>query len=200
MQIKNTILRKILLSQNDISAGYSFRSKIEDDPQGDLKVIQLKDFNDDYTAIGQECFKVSSEGIKHKYILNTGDILFISKGQNNNAVTFSKANLKGPYIASSNLYVISVDPQKANPEYIAWYINQPPVQNYIKQNLTGTYTPTVNRKVVENIPLQLPSIEEQSKIAALGALAITEKTLRAQILGLRELLINNQLLNHINKK
>ncbi len=199
MQVKNTTLKRILQGEG-ISSGYSFRGKIEDDPNGKLKVIQLKDLINDYSAIGEECYKVSAEGIKEKYILKDGDILFISKGQNNNAVTFSSNNTQGLHIASSALFVININPEKANPYYITWYINQLPVQNYIKQNLTGTYTPTVNRKVVENIPLQLPNLEEQSKIAALGGLAIQEKNLHTQIKELREQLINNQLLNHINNK
>ncbi|MDX1829293.1 MAG: restriction endonuclease subunit S [Lutibacter sp.] len=199
MQIKNTTLKTILQGQG-ISSGYSFRGKIEDDPNGELKVVQLKDLINDYTVIGDECYRVSAEGIKEKYILKNGDILFISKGQNNNAVAFSSNNLQGRYIASSALFVIEVNRSKANPNYIAWYINQSPVQNYIKQNLTGTYTPTVNRKVVENIPIKLPSIEQQGQIAALGALAIVEKNLRAKLLENREALINTKLLNHINKR
>ena len=199
MQIKNTTLKTILQGEG-ISSGYSFRGKIEDDSNGQLKVIQLKDLINDYTAIGEECYKVSAEGIKEKYILKDGDILFISKGQNNNAIAFTSHNKQGTYIASSALFVIEVNQTKANPNFIAWYINQSPVQNYIKQNLTGTYTPTVNRKVVENIPIQLPSLEEQTKIATLGVLAIQEKTLHTKILERREVLINNQLLNHINKR
>ncbi|MFI1771276.1 restriction endonuclease subunit S [Thalassobellus citreus] len=199
MQVKNTTLKTILQGEG-ISSGYSFRGKIEDDSNGQLKVVQLKDLINDYTAIGEECYKVSAEGIKEKYILKDGDILFISKGQNNNAIAFTSHNKQGTYIASSALFVIEVNQTKANPSFIAWYINQSPVQNYIKQNLTGTYTPTVNRKVVENIPIQLPNIEEQSKIAALGVLAIQEKTLHTKILERREVLINNQLLNHINKR
>jgi restriction endonuclease S subunit len=54
--------------------------------------------------------------------------------------------------------------------------------------------------VVENIPIQLPTLEEQTKIAALGNLAVQEKTLHTKILECREILINNQLLNHINKR
>ena len=199
MRVKNTILKKILQGEG-ISSGYSFRSKIEDDPDGQLKVIQLKDFINDYTAIDEDCNKVSSEGIKEKYILKNGDILFISKGQNNNAIAFSEERLKGPYIASSSLFVISINSKIANPDYIAWYINQLPVQNYIKQNLTGTYTPTVNRKVVEYIPIQLPNLEEQANIATLGNLSIKEKALQSQIKDLRELLIHTQLLNHINNR
>ncbi len=199
MQSKNTILKSILQGSG-ISSGYSFRSKIEDDVNGQLKVIQLKDLINDYTVIGEECYRVSAEGIKDKYILKEGDILFISKGQNNKAIAFSSNNAQSKYIASSALFVIEVNRKEANPKYIAWYLNQLPVQNYLKQNLTGTYTPTINRKVVENIPLKLPSLKEQFKIAALGELTTKEKLVYTQILELRELLINNQLLNHINKR
>lgn len=198
MRNKNVLLKSILEGAG-IASGYSFRSKVEDDPAGELRVVQLKDFIDNYTAIGDECFKVSSDGIKEKYLLRTGDILFISKGQNNNAVAFLENDEGLPYVASSALFVITVDQRIANPFYVAWYINQLPVQSYIKQNLTGTYTPTVNRKVVENISIKLPSLDEQAKIAALAGLTLKEKKIREELLLKRELLINNQLLKHINK-
>ncbi|MCH8535638.1 MAG: restriction endonuclease subunit S [Flavobacteriaceae bacterium] len=194
----NKILLKSIVEGPGIASGYSFRSKLKNKPNGTLKVIQLKDFVEEYTAIGDECIKIEAEGIKEKFILKEGAILFISKGQNNNAVVFKEKDAHFSYIASSALFVINIDQTKANPDYIAWYINQTPVQNYIKQNLTGTYTPTVNRKVVEYIPIQLPSLKEQIKIATLGALALKEKKIRTAILKQRENLINNQLLNYTN--
>src|SRR5690606_17700296 len=121
MQVKNTTLKTILHGQG-ISSGYSFRGKIEDDPDGELKVVQLKDLINDYTVIGNECYRLPAEGIKEKYILKDGDILFISKGQNNNAVAFSSNHLQGTFIASSALFVIEVNRVIANPNYIAWYI------------------------------------------------------------------------------
>jgi len=121
MVIKKTTLREITLS-NGIASGYSFRGKISDIDGGDLRVIQLKDMEDDYTSIGKTCHLISSTDIKSKYHLQPSDILFISKGANNTAVVFQPTD-QIPTIASSVFYVIKVDVKKACPEFVVWYIN-----------------------------------------------------------------------------
>jgi len=199
MGVKKVKLKSIL-KETGISSGYSFRKKIDDDKNGNIKVIQLKDLINDYTVIDNTCFKVSSKKINSKYILIDGDVLFISKGYNNKAITFSSDKYPGNYMASSALFVISMDKTVANPRYISWYINQSRIQNFIKQNTSGTYTPTVNRKVVENIPLKLPDLEKQNRIAQLAQLTVKEKFLQQKIQNKREMLVNAQLLKFINQK
>ena len=131
-------------------------------------------------------------------MLQDGDILFISKGANNFAVTFNKTD-SIPTIASSALFVITVDPKVANPRYVAWYINQAPVQSYFKQNEMGTYITSINKKTVEEIPLKLPPIQVQEKLAALAVLATKEQILHNQIKELRGSLIQTLLLKSIQK-
>src|SRR5680860_122219 len=76
---------KFLVGYSGIFSGYSFRGKITPAKGGDLRVIQLKDIENDYTTIGKECIFVHQNQVKDKYYLKDGDILFISKGANNYA-------------------------------------------------------------------------------------------------------------------
>ncbi|MGW1454515.1 restriction endonuclease subunit S [Salegentibacter agarivorans] len=185
---------KHIITKDGLSSGYSVRGKISNNPNGEVRIVQLKDFNDDYTAIDDKCFRISAEKIKSKYYLKNGDILFTGKGANNFAIVYEcQANI--PTIASSALFVIKVDKEIANPNYVSWYINQNKVQNYFKTNETGTYVTSINKKTVEEIPVVLPPLQVQNKIAQITHLRLKEKQLNTEITDLKNKLITNQLLN-----
>lgn len=187
---------KSLVSYSGIFSGYSFRGKITSSKGGDLRVIQLKDIENDYTQIGNDCIFVNKSQVKDKYYLKDGDLLFTSKGANNYAIPFC-ANDNFPSVASSAFFVIRLDEKKANPNYVAWYINQKKVQQYLESQATGTYTTSINRETIENIPILLPSISEQEKIANIAALAAREQNLYHQLIEKKNQLIRTQLLTSL---
>lgn len=193
MQSKIVKLKSILTYQG-LSSGYSFRGKIKHVHNGGVRVIQLKDFDDNYTSIGNDCYLIDI--VKSKYYLKTGDILFTSKGTNNFALVFKSID-DIPTIASSALFVIKVDETLANPNFIAWYINQSKVQNYFKTNEAGTYNTSINKKTLEEAPIALPSIEVQTKIATIADLHSQEKFLGNEIMELENMLVTSQLLNSL---
>ncbi len=193
MQSKVVALKSIL-SYKGLSSGYSFRGKIQHIHNGGVRVIQLKDFENDYTVIGQDCTLVEREKIKDKYFLETGDVLFIAKGTNNFSLVFKEID-NTPTIASSALFVLKVDTRIANPFYVAWYLNQTEVQNYFKSNETGTYTKSISKPILEEAPITLPSLEIQYKIAQLASLHNIELALNHKIIALKNKLTTTQLLN-----
>lgn len=193
MQSKIVNLKSIL-SYQGLSSGYSFRGKIKHVHNGGVRVIQLKDFVDNYSSIGNECYLVDSDSIKKKYYLEPSNILFTSKGTNNFALVYKDIdNL--PTIASSALFVIKVDQNLANPHFIAWYINQSKVQNYFKTNEAGTYNTSINKKTLEETPIALPSLEIQTKIAKIATLHSKELALSNEVIALKNKLTTTQLLN-----
>ena len=195
MNSKKVILKSIL-SYQGLTSGYSFRGKIKHIYNGGVRVIQLKDFENNYTDIGNDCYFVDSDMIKSKYYLKSGDILFTGKGTNNFALVFrSKDDI--PTIASSALFVIKVDQNLANPNFIAWYINQSKVQNYFKTNEAGTYNTSINKTTLEETPIVLPSLAVQSKIAKIANLHNQELALSNKIIELRNKLTKTQLLNSL---
>ena len=58
MQIKKTKLKSIIPYEG-LASGYSFRGKITNKLNGNVRVIQLKDFTNDYSEIGEECYLVN---------------------------------------------------------------------------------------------------------------------------------------------
>jgi restriction endonuclease S subunit len=193
MQSKIVNLKSIL-SYQGLSSGYSFRGKIKNIHNGGVRVIQLKDFEENYTYLGDDCYLVDSDKIKSKYYLEAGDILFIAKGTNNFAIVFKGVD-DTPTIASSALFVLKVDTNLANPDFIAWYINQSKVQNYFKTNEAGTYNTSINKTTLEETPIALPSLEVQTKIAKIANLHNKELAISSKIISLKNKLTTTQLLN-----
>lgn len=196
MSSKNVVLKSII-TPGGISSGYSFRGKIQGVPNGDLRVVQLKDMENEYTSIGNDCTFIDGSIIKGRYYLEIGDILFISKGANNFASVFELDD-NVPTVASSVFYVVKTDAAKVNPHYVAWYINKTEVQQYFQAHAAGTYSLSITREVVEQIPLRLPSLEIQQKIARVSKLAQKEQFIYTSLKEKRNQLIEAQLLKAIN--
>lgn len=193
MQSKIVNLKSILTYQG-LSSGYSFRGKIKHVHNGGVRVIQLKDFEDNYTSIGDDCYLIDGDTVKSKYYLESGNILFTAKGTNNFAIVFKGID-DTPTIASSALFVLKVDDNLANPHFVAWYINQSKVQNYFKTNEAGTYNTSINKTTLEETPIALPSLEIQTKIATIANLHNQEQLLSNKIAVLKNKLTTTQLLN-----
>ncbi len=183
---------------HEIFLGYSFRSKIVDQANGDLYVIQMKDLVDDYSGIGNTLSKIDKESIKSKYLLKNGDVLFLSKGANNYASVYQDSMY--PAISSSAFFVLRPKTDLINPFYLAWYINQERVQKYLADHKTGTSTLNVNRSAVENIPLEIPSLEKQRSIMLIANLQKREKDLVSLIQKRRQEIISEQLLTLTEEK
>lgn len=193
MQSK-TVYLKSILSYQGLSSGYSFRGKIKHLHNGGVRVIQLKDFEDNYTSIGNDCYLIDGDKIKSKYYLDIDDILFIAKGTNNYALVFKGID-DIPTIASSALFVLKINKELTNPDFIAWYINQSKAQAYFKTNEAGTYNTSINKTTLENTPIALPSLEIQTKIATIANLHNQEQTISNKIIELKNKLRTTQLLN-----
>jgi hypothetical protein len=192
MQIKINI--KYLIS--DLFSGFSFRNKVENDPKGDLFVIQMKDLEYNYSSIKSDLTKVSSDKISSKFFLEKGDVLFISKGSNNFAIDY---NLNLPKaIAASAFFILRPDRSKVLPSYLAWFINQSPVQQYLKENMAGTYIPNINKSTIEGILVALPAMDIQEKIVVIDKLRKREHELMSQIMVKREVAVSAALLDIVN--
>jgi len=173
-------------------AGFSFRQKVENDPKGDLHVIQMKDLEHSYSSIGMNLTKIKSDKISKKAFLKKGDVLLITKGANNYAVEYKHDFEKT--VAASAFYVLRPNQNKVNPSYLTWYINQPPLQQYFKANMAGTYIPNLNKGTIEEIEVQIPSLEVQQFIVEFNELRNQERLISEAIVNKREQVVNQLLL------
>ena len=190
------VLLKNLIQSDALFSGYSFREKIEHNPNGSVGILQMKDINSNYLSFDyQNIDKVSDFIFKDKFYLQKGDILFVSKGVNNYAIAIDDINFK--VVPSTTFFVIRVDERLIVPEYLVWYINQREAQNYLNEKKAGTYIPNLNKQDIMELPIKIPPIKQQKAIANTAILLNKEIEILERIKTNRKELIQNQLLKLI---
>ena len=191
---QKTHLTSVLYS---ITSGFTFRSKVENDKNGDLLVIQLKDLKHSYSVIGSQLTRVSSSLTGRNVLLEKGDVLFIGKGANNYSIEF---NLDLPnVVASSAFFILRPDQATVIPAYLAWYMNQTSVQRYLKENTAGTYIPNINKGTLDNLMIEVPPLSVQKKIVAIDQLRKREQILSEAITNKRSIVVDAALQQILKK-
>lgn len=183
----------------EVLPGYSLKARAEHEPEGTYQIIMAKHLPDgmDYEYSDLHELRITPKGATDKYEVHNGDVLFISRGTRNQAVVVN--NVPEKTIASATLYILRVK-EGINPAYLAWALNQSPVQSQIAQIRTGAGTPIVQRKLIVNMEIPVPSLNKQKQIAEIGRLTLREKDLQNELVDLTALkqnLIGQQLLGQL---
>nr|WP_315167449.1 restriction endonuclease subunit S [uncultured Flavobacterium sp.] len=185
-----------IIIKEGLFSGYSFREKVEHNPDGHVGIIQMKDIFNDYSSFDfLNLDKVSDILFKDKFYLTKGDILFVSKGINNYAIAINSVPF--PVVASATFFIIRVNKEKILPEYLAWYMNQKEAQNYFSEKKAGTYVPNLNKQDIMELPLKVPPIKTQKAIAKTAKLLNRELAILEKLKTTRKELIQAQLINLI---
>ena len=194
--MESVILRSIM-TKGLVRSGFTFRERVAHDPSGTVAVIQMKDCNQEHCGMDHRGLTMLvGKAIGPQHYLTKGDVLFVSKGANNRAWVYDLDLPKA--VAASAFFVLRPDPAKVDPYYLAWWINQKPVQEYLHQNMAGTYIPNITKPVVESITVPLPPLEQQRLIAAMSALAQAEQHILSELTLKRQELVDQLLLSSIH--
>ena len=168
--------------------------------EGDIVYLQAKYFDDNglLTAILHPDLKRNN--ISKKHLLQHGDVLFSSKGSKNFATWYEEKNL--PAVASTSFFVIRLTEKNHTvilPEFLAWSINQPEAQKFLKGKATGTAMASISKTALEELEIFIPPLATQNQILLLTSLLRKEKELKARIEQLKEKNIQQQIFKAINK-
>jgi len=183
----------------DINIGYQFRAKIEPTDDGTYPVIQIRDFNENRLLNIDRLIRVNIDKSAEQYKINKGDILFLSRGHKNWATPIVD-DLKDA-IAASHFFVLKIKSSDILPEYLAWYINQAPAQEFLHINARhGTHMPLVPMFAFKGLSVEVPPKETQKKIVELSRLMEKEKQLLTELQEKRSSLINTVCLKAAKSK
>jgi hypothetical protein len=183
----------------DINIGYQFRTKIEPTDDGTHSVIQIRDFDEHRLLHPEGLLQVKIDKPADQFSINKGDILFLSRGHRNWAAPIVD-EIKGA-IAVSHFFVLRIKSVEVLPEYLAWYLNQAPAQEYLHSNARhGTHMPLVPLSAFKGLTVEVPSKEMQKKIVELSRLMEKEKQLFAELQEKRSRLINTVCLKAAKSK
>ncbi len=180
----------------EIRSGYTFRARVQDDPLGDVSVLQIKDLKGHGDGFPKELPRIRWEGAGAPPVLAAGDIVLPGRGEYHEAVM---ADGKVPVIATSQMFVLRVQGRAVTPQYLCWYLNQPQAGAYFRAHLTGSNMPMLTKQALAAMPVPVPPLETQHKIIALQRLWERERDLTQRLLHNRETLfkgIFQHLLEH----
>ena len=96
------------------------------------------------------------------YILKEGDVIMGRRGEMGRCGLVTKIEA-GWFCGTGSLY-FRPDIKKVNPVFLYYNLSSQSVKKYLDDNAGGTTMANLNLKIVNDIPISLPSIEKQNKI------------------------------------
>jgi len=186
-------LKKTLRNIAEIFSGIYIKPGLD----GDIYYFQAKHFDKGKFDVSVKP-ELKFNWNMSQYLLRPGDILLAIKGNNNFAYHYDGIVEKA--VASSTFIVIRLlDQRSILPEFFSWYLNHPQTQLFFKDQSRGTDIRSITIRSVKELGVFIPPIQKQKTILELDTLRKREKELLLQIAGLRENLIQKQLLHSIKK-
>lgn len=187
----------LLKDAADIVSGYQFRGKIPEISNGSVNAVQMRNVN---ALLGIDWNGVTrTELLKSvpSMWLEDGDILFAARGANNFAVV--AASCPPRTVLSPHFFHIRVrDKERLLPDFLAWQINQSPMQKFFRKSSEGSDVVGIRKAVLERAEVVVPSLDEQRRVVnmiecwgrerlAIDALAKNHMDLMA---GIAEVVLN----------
>lgn len=172
----------------EVRMGYSFRSRLETDVEGDVAVIQMKDIDDANLLHPDGLARVQMPDLKDRHLVQAGDLLFRSRG-----VTYSAA-LVGPGIGravlAAPMLLIRPKADIVEPAYLQWFINHPATQAVLAEQAAGTAVKMIGKGVLDGLEVALPPIDRQRLIVEIAQLASREAALLEELRCRRKALLD----------
>ena len=187
-------MQKRLNSIANIFTGQTFRSKVDNNPIGEVCVIQMKDLNKNYTGITNQPNTVTFDDVSNNQLLKKGDILFLAKGNNNMAFTYDSDQ---PAVAVSLFFVIRVKSSDVIPDYLTWFLNNSITQKFLTTIREGASVSNIKKSIFEEILVEIPEIRKQKLIANIYKLSIREEELMGQLIEEKKQFIQTALTNQL---
>ncbi len=166
-----------------ILTGYTFRSRIEDDPTGSFRVIQGKDIRPDRSLDTNHLTRIQlpdrSLSAPEKWVA-PGDILLMTRGDHNYGVLVDTS--LPPTVTQNSFCTLRVkDQDSLSAAYLATILNQPSLQARLKALRSGSSIPNITLGALRELEIPLPPIHIQEQITALSQLIHRERLLTDQI-------------------
>ncbi|HEX9580801.1 MAG TPA: restriction endonuclease subunit S [Gemmatimonadales bacterium] len=160
--------------------GFSIHGGLKHDPHATHQVVRTRHLTEGvpYSYRDEDEFKIAPGRETANYELRAGDVLFMSRGTRN--LAWVVKDVPDPSIAPVSFYILR-PAGGIDSRYLAWYLNQPPVQAGIDQIRTGAGTPIVQRNGFERLEVVLPPVAVQREIADLSELMARERDLRRRL-------------------
>jgi len=100
---------------------------------------------------------------RHQLLL--GDLVFSRRGEVDKCALVRPDNVG--WLCGTGCLLARIDHSKAHPAFIAFHISCDETRNWLKSRAVGLVMPNLNTSILASLPLRLPPLAEQHKIAEL---------------------------------
>lgn len=175
-----------------VQMGYSFRARLDSMNFGAVAVIQMKDLTNKNCVDCSALARVDMEKPKEHHLVKSGDLVFRSRG-----LTTTSAILldePGTAVVAAPLLRIRVSDNGILPEYLNWFISQPPAQAFLASRAKGTSQRMIGKEEMEELEIFVPPLERQKAIAEMASLAEKEQQIMKMLAEKRYKFISTHLI------
>lgn len=180
---------------SEIQVGYQSREGIRTNPDGSHFLLQARDFDNLHQVDWSNLTMFTPAGTTTKSEIQQGDVLFLAKGQDNFACPVTRS--VNHALAANSFYILRPNKATILPEYLAWWLNQAPAQEFIQFNRSGSSLPFLSVSALSRLEVPIPDFEMQRKIGELELLRKKEADLLGLYLIKKSTLIKTVCLNAI---
>jgi len=185
-----------------IASGYTFRGSIENDPKGQIFVLQAKNVsvNEDISNT-EDLATISNESLRNPFFLERNDILLVSRGSGlgsfkSTVFTSDDKNV----MPSSSIYSIRITDAIVLPKYVSLYLNSLDGQKSLSKIVTGaSHIQSILVKNLIDLSIPIPPIHLQKSIIALHENIMNQERIFKRKQELQKNIINSSFSNLIRK-
>lgn len=173
-------MENLLSDIASVTAGHPFRGSIPETENGEARVVQIRDLDENGQIEWDKLISTDIQGRKKPDWLQVGDILFSARGQRNIAALVDKQ--ASNTVCAPHYFIIRVTDERIEPAFLAWQLNQLPAQRYFSKSSQGSAVASIPRSFLGATPISIPSVDRQKVIIAMAKAHLQEKlTLQALI-------------------
>ena len=161
-----------------VQPGYLSRTSVRSVASGTHRLLQARDVSPQHGLRLDTVVWFKPERNPDLYRISRGDILLTARGQDHRAclVDIDLSNV----LASSVFYIIRPR-EGVVPGYLAWWLNQPNTQAAIESASRGTGIGYIPRPLMEALPVAVPPLEVQQRIAEAMDLWRRQQSIQARL-------------------
>ena len=131
-----------------------------------IPVIMPKDLIDGKISL-TSISRVSEEHVSrlHRHKISEGDILYSRRGDVGRCAYVKKE--ESGWLCGTGCLRISINKEKVNSKFLFFYLQLPEVKIWLENNAIGSTMPNLNTKILGSVPLSIPPLYVQQKIAGI---------------------------------
>ena len=169
-----------------IYTGFTIRESVSYLAHGDIKLLQSKDLPKDNPVINPVALtRIDWKYDSKPHYLDHGSIVLLARGEPQ-AYLFN-GQISDKVIVGHIFIVINLTSNIVNPEYLTWYVNHSSMaKRHFEINSKGTTLNMTSISTVRELPLVVPTIQEQHEILSRNQQANDEAKMFRNLAALRQ--------------